>query len=218
MYELLGTDADRKNAAVQFKNIHSNFKIAIVVDLWLTGFDVPFLDTIYIDKPLSQKHTIIQTVSRVNRSFEGKDCGLIVDFIGIKMGLLAALKSYTDFRQQEFDEDSVQAALKIVRDQIDVLDAMMNKFDNSKYFSGSPTEKLDCLKEAVEFIQRTKDLEQRFMSNVRRLTKAFNLCNSGKDFTRNELDTIHYYQAVRSILYKLIKVIIYNTFSCFLLT
>lgn len=205
MYDLLGTDADRKNAAVQFKNIHSNFKIAIVVDLWLTGFDVPFLDTIYIDKPLSQKHTIIQTVSRVNRSFEGKDCGLIVDFIGIKMGLLAALKSYTDFRQQEFDEDSVQAALKIVRDQIDVLDAMMNKFDNSKYFSGSPTEKLDCLKEAVEFIQRTKDLEQRFMSNVRRLTKAFNLCNSGKDFTRNELDTIHYYQAVRSILYKLIK-------------
>ena len=205
MYDLLGNDADRRNAAVQFKNINSNFKIAIVVDLWLTGFDVPFLDTIYIDKPLAQKHTIIQTVSRVNRSYKGKDCGLIVDFIGIKPGLLAALKSYTDFNPQSFDEDSVQAAVKIVKDQIDVLNAMMHSFDNTKYFEGTPSEKLACLNEAAEFLQRTKELEQRFMANVRRMTKAFNLCNSGKDFTRNELDTIHYYQAVRSILFKLIR-------------
>lgn len=205
MYDLLGNDADRRNAAVQFKNINSNFKIAIVVDLWLTGFDVPFLDTIYIDKPLAQKHTIIQTVSRVNRSYKGKDCGLIVDFIGIKPGLLAALKSYTDFNPQSFDEDSVQAAVKIVKDQIDVLNAMMHSFDNTKYFEGTPSEKLACLNEAAEFLQRTKELEQRFMANVSRMTKAFNLCNSGKDFTRNELDTIHYYQAVRSILFKLIR-------------
>lgn len=205
MYDLLGNDTDRKNAAIQFKNINSNFKIAIVVDLWLTGFDVPFLDTMYIDKPLSQKHTIIQTVSRVNRSFKGKDNGLIVDFIGIKMGLLSALKNYTDFNPEEFDDDSVQAAVKIVKDQLDVLDAMVHKFDNSKYFTGTPAEKLDCLKDATEFIQRTKDLEQRFMANVRRMTKAFNLCNSGRDFTRDELDKIHYYQAVRSILFKLTK-------------
>lgn len=205
MWDLLGNDADRKNAAIQFKNIHSNFKIAIVVDLWLTGFDVPFLDTIYIDKPIAQKHTIIQTVSRVNRSFKGKDSGLVVDFIGIKQGLLAALKSYTDFDPNTFDDDNVQAAVKLVKDQLDVLDAMTNKFDNSKYFDGTPTEKLDCLNKACEFIQRTKDLEQRFMFNVRRLTKAFNLCNSGRDFTSHELDKVHYYQALRSILFKLTK-------------
>lgn len=205
MYDLLGTDADRKTAAVQFKNINSNFKIAIVVDLWLTGFDVPFLDTIYIDKPLSQKHTIIQTVSRVNRSFANKDSGLIVDFIGIKTGLLAALKNYTDFKPETFDEDSVQAAVKIVRDQLEVLDAMMNTFDNRKYFNGTPSEKLECLKAAAEYLQRTKELEQRYMSNVRRMTKAFNLCNSAKDFEKEELDKIHYFQAVRSILFKLIK-------------
>ena len=205
MYNLLGSDADRKDAAVQFKNIKSNFKIAIVVDLWLTGFDVPFLDTIYIDKPISQKHTIIQTVSRVNRSFKGKDSGLIVDFIGIKPGLLAALKSYTDFDPKTFDENSVQAAIKIVRDQIEVLNAMMHKYDSTKYFKGTPTEKLACLNGAAEHIQRTKDLEQRFMSNVRRLTKAFNLCNSADDFTREELDLIYYYQSVRSILFKLTK-------------
>lgn len=205
MYDLLGPDSVRKTAAIQFKNIHSNFKIAIVVDLWLTGFDVPFLDTIYIDKPITQSHTIVQTVSRVNRSYAGKDSGLIVDFIGIKLGLLAALRTYTDFREDLFDEDSVQAAIRLVRDQLEVLDAMMHGFDNKKYFNGTPGEKLQCLNEAAEFIQKAKDLEQRFMSNVLRLSKAFNLCNSGKDFTKYELDLIHYYKAVRSILYKLTK-------------
>lgn len=205
MYDLLGPDSVRKTAAVQFKNIHSNFKIAIVVDLWLTGFDVPFLDTMYIDKPITQSHTIIQTVSRVNRSYAGKDSGLIVDFIGIKVGLLAALRNYTDFKEDEFDEDSVQAAIRVVRNQLEVLESMMLGFDNRKYFEGTPGEKLQCLNEAAEFIQKTKDLEQRFMSNVLRLSKAFNLCNSGKDFSKYELDLIHYYKAVRSILYKLIK-------------
>lgn len=205
MYDLLGNDSVRKTAATQFKNIKSNFKIAIVVDLWLTGFDVPFLDTMYIDKPITQSHTIIQTVSRVNRSFAGKDSGLIVDFIGIKPGLLAALRNYTDFKEDSFDEDSVQAAILLVRNQLDVLNAMMHGFDNKKYFNGTPTEKLQCLNEAAEFIQKTKDLEQRFMANVLRMSKAFNLCNSGKDFTEYELDLIHYYKAVRSILFKLTK-------------
>ncbi len=205
MYELLGNDSVRKTAAIQFKNIKSNFKIAIVVDLWLTGFDVPFLDTMYIDKPITQSHTIVQTVSRVNRSFAGKDSGLIVDFIGIKPGLLAALRNYTDFKEDSFDEDSVQAAILLVRNQLDVLNAMMHGFDNKKYFKGNPTEKLQCLNEAAEFVQKTKDLEQRFMANVLRMSKAFNLCNSGKDFTEYELDLIHYYKAVRSILFKLTK-------------
>ena len=205
MYDLLGNDSVRKIAATQFKNIKSNFKIAIVVDLWLTGFDVPFLDTIYIDKPITQSHTIIQTVSRVNRSYAGKDSGLIVDFIGIKLGLLGALRQYTDFEEDKFDDDSVQAAIRVVRNQLEVLDAMMHGFDNTKYFQGTPSEKLQCLNEAAEFIQKTQDLEQRFMSNVLRLSKAFNLCNSGKDFSKYELDLIHYYKAVRSILFKLTK-------------
>lgn len=205
MYDLLGSDATRKTAAIQFKNIHSNFKIAIVVDLWLTGFDVPFLDCIYIDKPLSQSHTIIQTVSRVNRTYEGKDSGLIVDFIGIKPGLLAALRTYTDFNPDTFDEDSVQAAIRLVRDQLEVLGAMMNGFDSTKYFTGYPAERLQCLNEGAEFLQQTKEMEQRFMSNVLRMSKAFNLCNSSKDFTKLELDLIHYYKALRSVLFKLTK-------------
>ena len=205
MYELLGSDAVRKTAAVQFKNIKSNFKIAIVVDLWLTGFDVPFLDCMYIDKPLSQSHTIIQTVSRVNRTYAGKDSGLIVDFIGIKPGLLTALRAYTDFDENKFDEDSVQAAVRLVRDQLEILNAMMIGFDNTKYFTGYPSERLQCLNEGAEFLQQTKDLEQRFMANILRMSKAFNLCNSAKDFTKHELDLIHYYKALRSVLFKLTK-------------
>ena len=205
MYDLLGSDSVRKTAAIQFKNIHSNFKIAIVVDLWLTGFDVPFLDTIYIDKPITQSHTIVQTVSRVNRSFAGKDSGLIVDFIGIKLGLLTALRTYTDFEEDKFDDDNVQAAIRIVRDQLEILNAMMHGFDNSKYFQGSPGEQLNCLNEAAEFVQSTKEVEQRFMSNVLRLSKAFNLCNGSKDFTKYELDLIYYYKSVRSIVFKLTK-------------
>ncbi|WP_289479238.1 type I restriction enzyme subunit R domain-containing protein, partial [Klebsiella pneumoniae] len=87
-------DEDRKELARQFKDDRSNFKIAIVVDMWLTGFDVPSLDTIYIDKPI-QKHSLIQAVSRVNRVFEGKARGLIVDYIGIKKYLNEAVKTYT---------------------------------------------------------------------------------------------------------------------------
>ncbi|BEI01677.1 hypothetical protein KB20921_09380 [Edwardsiella ictaluri] len=83
MYNLLGSKEYRKELDKQFKNPKSNFKIAIVVDMWLTGFDVPELDTLYIDKPL-QKHNLIQTISRVNRKFEGKEKGLVVDYIGIK--------------------------------------------------------------------------------------------------------------------------------------
>lgn len=129
LYDLIGTDESRKEAAIQFKDINSNFKIAIVVDMWLTGFDVPFLDTIYIDKLLSQEHNIIQTISRVNRAYPGKDSGLIVDFIGIKSGMNLALKKYC-----KYDEDNIEGieqAIIIVKDQLEVLDNMLHTFDTS---------------------------------------------------------------------------------------
>jgi type I restriction enzyme R subunit len=93
MYDLLGTKEYRKELDRQFKNEKSNFKIAIVVDMWLTGFDIPFLDSIYIDKPIRQ-HNLIQTISRVNRKFKGKNKGLVVDYIGIKKQMNLALAKY----------------------------------------------------------------------------------------------------------------------------
>jgi len=90
LYNLIGTSDYRKELDRQFKNAKSNFKIAILVDMWLTGFDVPFLDTIYIDKPI-QRHNLIQTISRVNRKYAGKEKGLVVDYIGIKKQMNLAL-------------------------------------------------------------------------------------------------------------------------------
>ena len=107
LYNMLGTKEYRKSLDTQFKKAESNFKIAIVVDMWLTGFDVPFLDTIYIDKPL-QKHNLIQTISRVNRNFEEgsarKTKGLVVDYIGIKNQMNQALAMYSKSDASNIEE------------------------------------------------------------------------------------------------------------------
>lgn len=202
LFELLGNHDYRKELDRQFKNKKSNFKIAIVVDMWITGFDVPCLDTIYIYKPL-QKHTLIQTISRVNRTYKGKEKGLIVDYIGIKKAMNAALKKYTGDDNEEFED--TDKAVDIVKDQIDVLNAMFNTFNSTNYFTGTPLQQLQCLNEAVEFVQHTEDLEKRFMEAVRRMKRAFNLCASSEQLSKSEKDTIGFYVAIRSILFKLTK-------------
>jgi type I restriction enzyme R subunit len=202
LYNLLGTSEDRKELDRQFKQPESNFKIAIVVDMWVTGFDVPCLDTMYIDKPV-QQHTLIQTISRVNRVYEGKEKGLIVDYIGIKNNMNLALKKYTNYDEDEFEE--TEQSVKIVKDQLEVLANMLNGFDNYKYFSGTPKEQLDCLNLAVEYIQGKEELENRFMVAVKRLQQAFSLCGSSDEIVTSERDYIHFYGAIRSILFKLNK-------------
>lgn len=202
LFEMLGTKDDRKELDRQFKNIKSNFKIAIVVDMWLTGFDVPSLDTIYIDKPI-QQHTLIQTISRVNRVYEGKDKGLIVDYIGIKKNMNLALKRYTNFESEEFE--GIEQSITIVKDQLDVLHQMFHNFNDNDYFEGTPLEQLNCLNRAVEYVQLSEELELRFMAAVRRMKQAYNLCSSSDKISDKETDYIHFYSAVRSILFKLTK-------------
>ena len=202
LYDLLGSKDDRKELDRQFKNIRSNFKIAIVVDMWLTGFDVPCLDTIYIDKPI-QKHTLIQTISRVNRVYEGKDKGLIVDYIGIKKDMDQALKKYTNEVNQEFE--GVEQAVTIVKDQLDVLHNMFYGFNDHDYFEGTPLSQLNCLNRAVEHVQQSENLEKRFMAAVRRMKQAYNLCSSSESISDDEVEYIHFFCAVRSILFKLTK-------------
>lgn len=202
LYEMLGTNEDRKEFDRQFKNAKSNFKIAIVVDMWLTGFDVPELDTIYIDKPI-QQHTLIQTISRVNRVCKGKDKGLIVDYIGIKKNMNLALKKYTNYECNEFE--GIEQSIKIVKDQLEVLFQMFHNFNSQDYFEGSPKEQLDCLNRAVEYVQLSEELEIRFMAAVKRMKQAFNLCSSSAQVSDNEKDYIHFYCAIRSILFKLTK-------------
>ena len=202
LFDMLGTKDDRKELDRQFKSIKSNFKIAIVVDMWLTGFDVPCLDTIYIDKPI-QQHSLIQTISRVNRVYEGKDKGLIVDYIGIKKNMNVALKKYTNYESEEFE--GVEQAVTIVKDQLDVLHQMFHNFNSKDYFGGSPVEQLHCLNRAVEYVQLTEDLELRFMAAVKRMKQSFNLCTSSENINDKEREYINFYLAVRSILFKLTK-------------
>ncbi|MFN7845593.1 MAG: type I restriction endonuclease subunit R, partial [Bacteroidota bacterium] len=139
MYDLLGTKEQRKELDRQFKNEKSNFKIAIVVDMWLTGFDVPFLDSIYIDKPI-QRHNLIQTISRVNRKFEGKNKGLVVDYIGIKTQMNLALKQYSEGDKDNFED--IAESIIIVRNHLDLLAKLFHTFDSSKYFKGTTIQQL----------------------------------------------------------------------------
>ena len=202
LFELLGNKKTRKELDRQFKNEKSNFKIAIVVDMWLTGFDVPCLDTIYIYKPL-QKHSLIQTISRVNRVYKGKDKGLIVDYIGIKKAMNEALKMYNDNSEDEFED--TDKALIILKDTLSILNEMFVKFDMSLYFEGRPLQQLECLNKAVEYIQVSEENEKRFMASVKRLKQSFNLCSSSDAVSKSERDLINFYVAVRSIIFKLTK-------------
>ena len=202
LYNALGTKDYRKELDRQFKNEKSNFKIAIVVDMWLTGFDVPFLDTIYIDKPI-QRHNLIQTISRVNRKYEGKEKGLVVDYIGIKKQMNLALAHYNKADSKNFED--IEQSVVVVRDHLDLLGKIFHKFDSTKYFSGSPLEQLNTLNLAAEFVQVTHELEKRFMFLVKRLKAAYDICAGSEKLNQSERDLIHFYLAVRSIVFKLTK-------------
>ncbi len=202
LWNLLGTKEYRKELDRQFKNPKSNFKIAIVVDMWLTGFDVPFLDTIYIDKPI-QRHNLIQTISRVNRKFKGKEKGLVVDYIGIKKQMNLALAHYNKKDNENFED--IQQSIVVVKDHLDLLAKIFHKFNTSSYFKGTPVEQLNTLNMAAEYVQATQELEKRFMYLVKRLKAAFDICSGSEVFSENEKDHIHFYIAVRSIVFKLTK-------------
>ena len=202
LYDLLGTSDYRKELDRQFKNAKSNFKIAIVVDMWLTGFDVPFLDTIYIDKPI-QRHNLIQTISRVNRKFENKQKGLVVDYVGIKKQMNLALAQYSKSESANIEE--IEASITTVKDQLALLDGMFYNFDMQPYVSGTPLEKLRCLKAAAEFAQVTEKVQTRLMGLVKRLKAAYDISSGSGAFSEEEKDKVHFYLAVRSILAKLTK-------------
>ncbi|MCC2589360.1 type I restriction endonuclease subunit R [Chryseobacterium sp. MFBS3-17] len=203
LWNLLGTKEDRKELDRQFKQMHSNFKIAIVVDMWLTGFDVPFLDTIYIDKPL-QTHNLIQTISRVNRKFEGKDKGLVVDYIGIKKNLNHALGMFNNTTAADDFED-IDKAVIIVKDQLELLRQFFYQFDKTDYFTGSPIEQLNCLNRASEVVLMTEQSEKFFVDVTKKLKAAYNLTCSAEIFNEKETDEIHFYFAIKSIVVKLTK-------------
>lgn len=202
MYDLFGDASHRKMLSSQFKNNNSNFQIAIVVDMWITGFDIPSLAVMYVDKPL-QKHTLIQTISRVNRPFEGKNHGLIVDYIGIKRAMMEAVKKYGDNQENPIDE--IDITLKIFRNQLKLIDELLIKFDANDFYTGSPATKLLCLNRATEFVQLTQEMEKRFMYLSRRMKLAYEIVFPSGELTDEETEKAQFYLAIRSIIYKQTK-------------
>ncbi|NQZ07594.1 MAG: type I restriction endonuclease subunit R [Algicola sp.] len=202
LYEILGAKEYRKALANQFKDEKSNFKISIVVDMWLTGFDVPFLDSIYIDKPL-QQHNLIQTISRVNRKCANKNKGLVVDYIGIKTHMDKAMQQFSKIDQDNIED--VAAAIVVVKDHLDLLAKLFHGFDNSAYFNGDPLAQYNCLGMAAEFAIQTNVRQQRFMALVKRLKAAYDVCCGCEAISEIERDHIYYYLAVRTVVYKLTK-------------
>ena len=199
LYNTCGNRDYRKMLDKQFKNTQSNFRIAVVVDMWITGFDVPSLEVMYIDKPV-QRHTLVQTISRVNRVFEGKDCGLVVDYIGIKNNLDKAIKQYGGPIDTPIEE--LEVSLSIFRNELALLDDLMYEFDASKFHNGTPLERLYCLNDAVEFIQTKKQRENSFMFESKRLKAAYQICFPSGELTDEENAKAQFYLAARSILYK----------------
>lgn len=202
LYDMCGTKEYRKKLDKQFKNDYSNFKIAIVVDMWITGFDVPSLAVMYIDKPL-QKHTLIQTISRVNRVFDGKDKGLVVDYIGIKNDMLEAIKRYGGPQESPIDELNI--SLGIFRNHLALIDELLATFNASKFYSGTPLERLNCLNAAAEYVQTSKEMQTRFMGLSRRLKSAYMICFPSGELSDTETSKAQFYLAIRSIIYKQTK-------------
>ena len=202
LFDLCGTREHRQMLDKQFKNNDSNFKIAIVVDMWITGFDVPSLAVMYIDKPL-QKHTLIQTISRVNRVFDGKNMGLVVDYIGIKQDMLEAIKKYGSTQKSPIDEISI--SLAVFRNHLALINELLHGFDATKFFCGEPLERLICLDAAAGYVQISKDRESKFMSLSHKMKVAYEICFPSGELTDEETVKAQFYLAMRSIIFKQTK-------------
>lgn len=210
MANLIGNDNDRKVWAEQFKNPNSNFKIVILVDMWLTGFDVPCLDVMYIDKPL-QKHTLIQTISRVNRVYPGKNKGVVVDYIGFKKRMNYALKLYGGVQTasgEMIDDDpteNIDDFVTIVRDELESLHAITHPYDDREFEDYTDEQQLQCLNAAANFILQQEKRYNAYMHHSKVMSEAYNICQSSDQFSNDERDRVFFFKSVRAILMKLTR-------------
>ena len=156
MYDYLGGVKNAKRSEkldAAFKQDKSNFRIVIVVDMWITGFDVPSLTYMYNDKPL-QKHLLIQTISRVNRKYPGKDFGIIIDYIGIRDNMREAVKMYGGNHSVAPSVDDVNQATDIFREEMSILEDLFAGYDLSPFLDpkGDPAERYRLLAKAAEYV------------------------------------------------------------------
>ncbi len=165
--------ARREELAQRFKDPADPFKLVLVRDMWLTGFDVPCLHTMYLDKPM-QGHGLMQAIARVNRVYPNKTGGLIVDYLGLAYHLQKALAAYTEAGHPAEIPDQGEAVDELLK-RYEICKGILHGFDWSKYFSGSAAERASLLPAALEHILQQPDGKKRFLDAMRGLSLAFGL-------------------------------------------
>ena len=197
--ELFKDKAYRENMAKEFKKKDGSIKIVIVVDMWLTGFDVTDLDVMYIDKPM-KGHNLMQAIARVNRVHVGKESGLIVDYIGIKRSLEEALNIYTA-RDKELNLRDIQEPAKSILDEkMSILDELFYKVDKKGFFGGSNSVRLKAIQNGADFVFTTEDIKKAYLQITKQLKDAYAVAIGilDADYKKKVL----YYLAVRHFVQK----------------
>ncbi len=194
---------DRKNLSKRMKDVNDELKIVIVVDMWLTGFDVPSLMTMYIDKPL-HSHNLMQAIARVNRVYEGKTGGLIVDYVGIMASLRDALNVYTDRDKKQVELD-LNEAMRKLEEILEIARNIVHKVDYSEFENGSDRERLELIADCADHIllleQDKKGSKSEFVKRVNELAAAETICRT---LLSEELKLeIAFFKAVKGILIKM---------------
>ena len=190
----------RDNMAKEFKKASGSLKIVIVVDMWLTGFDVTDLDVMYIDKPM-KGHNLMQAIARVNRVHAGKESGLIVDYIGIKTSLDNALNTYTA-RDKELNLKDIQDSAKVLVDEnLSILNEWFYKVDKSGFFSNSDAKRFNAIQNGADFVWSKEDIKKPFLKISKKLKDAYVVAMGILDTDYKK--TILYYLSVRNFVLKI---------------
>jgi type I restriction enzyme, R subunit len=196
----IGNKLRRRELANQFKDAKNPFKIVIVRDMWLTGFDAPCLHTMYADKPM-QGHGLMQAIARVNRVFRDKPGGLVVDYLGLADQLKKALITYTESGGQGNPTFDTAQAIAVMLEKHGIACDMMHGFNWDKWTGGTPTERLQLIPAGQEHILEQDDGKKRWVQVVTELSRAFALCAASDEATAIR-DDVSFFQALQAALNK----------------
>ena len=194
------TKADRRLLADRMKDPDDELKLVIVRDMWLTGFDVPCLHTLYIDKPM-QGHNLMQAIARVNRVYKDKPGGLVVDYLGIASDLREALSFYSDSGGKGDPTQQQEQAVTLMQEKLEVVQQMLHGLDYKQYFSADTSGKLSWILKTEDFILGLDDGKKRFVNEVTALGKAFALAVP-HEAAMEVKDEVSFFQAVKARLCK----------------
>ena len=194
------TKEQRRALAERMKDPDDELKLVIVRDMWLTGFDVPCLHTLYIDKPM-QGHNLMQAIARVNRVYKDKPGGLVVDYLGIASDLKKALSFYSDSGGKGDPTLQQEQAVALMQEKLEVVEQMFFGFDYKQYFAADTAGKLSWILKAEDFILGLDDGKKRFVNEVTALGKAFALAIP-QDAAMDVKDEVAFFQAVNARLCK----------------